>query len=93
MTVSVSFIAHVSEQEFGQLNEGYEIISKMILIPDDEQLFRYQRGDHIQVETRHGNRLWCRIEQLEKVVGDEQVLLILTLAARREQRSDTKLVP
>lgn len=88
MTFAVSFIVRVTEQEFGHLNEGYQIISKVILGPGDGQLFRYECGDCIQVETQHGNRLWCRINQLEKVVGDEQVVLILTLSARREKRGD-----
>lgn len=88
MTFSVNFIVRVTEQEFGHLNEGYQIISKVILGPDDEQLFRYECGDYIQVETQHGNRLWCRINQLEKVVGDEQVVLIFALTARGEKSGD-----
>jgi hypothetical protein len=51
----------------------------MILSPDDFKLFHYAEGDPIQVETDRGERLWCTISGLEKVVTEEGVLLIFQL--------------
>ncbi len=83
--IPVTFIIPgLSEGEIDLLNDGYEVISKMILSPDDDRLFRYGAGDRIQVETQNGNRLWCRIRQIERVEADEQVVLIFTLACDKK---------
>ena len=79
-SVKISFvISDLNEEDVRLLRDNYSIVSKMILTPDDYNLFRYKQGDLIQVETDHGNRLWCRIEELEKVEDHERVILILTL--------------
>lgn len=79
-SVKISFvISDLNEEDVRLLRDNYSIVSKMILTPDDYKLFRYNKGDRIQVETDHGNRLWCRIEDLEKVENPERIILILTL--------------
>lgn len=76
----ISFvIGDLTEENVRRLRDNYSIVSKMILTPDDYKLFRYKKGDPIQVETDHGNRLWCCIEELEKVQDPERVILIFTL--------------
>lgn len=82
--IPVTFvISALTEREVDLLNEGYEIISKMILTPEDDKLFRYEVNDRIQVETQNGRRLWCSIRQLEKVVTDERVVLMFTLVRHK----------
>jgi hypothetical protein len=72
-------ISELTEQEIDALKDDEIIISKMILSPDDYKLFHYKECDEIEVETEHGNRIWCRIKQLEVISGDERVILIFTL--------------
>lgn len=79
--IKVSFvISDLSSDEIEQLKHNYSIVAKMILTPDDYKLFRYGPGDQIQVQTQQGDRLWCRIEDLEKVESEERVILIFTLS-------------
>lgn len=96
MQVKISFvISDLSEENIKLLRENYSVVSKMILTPDDYALFRYREGDLIQVETHHGNRLWCRISHLEKVEdpGQEQVIIILTLSQAQLSDTDPDLSP
>ena len=80
MGIKVSFIiGEISADEFEQLKSGYAIVSKMILPPDDFKLFHYKEGELIQVETDHGNRLWCTIDHLEIIESEERVILIFTI--------------
>lgn len=80
MGIKISFIiGQLSDQEFEQLKEGYSIVSKMILPPDDYKLFHYKESQLIQVETNHGDRLWCTIQHLEILETEERVILIFTL--------------
>ena len=72
-------IGQLSNQEAEILEEGYPIVSKMILTPDDFQIFHYKEGDAIQVETNNGHRLWCKITDLEVVNKEDGVILIFTL--------------
>ena len=78
--IRITFIiSAITEEDLNLLQKGYSIVSKMILSPDDHRLFHYKIGDEIQVETQHGLRLWCNIEDLEKVEDHERVILIFTL--------------
>jgi hypothetical protein len=80
MDIKITFvIGELEEQEIESLKEGYSIITKMILTPEDHSLFHYKTGQEIQVETDHGNRLWCSISDLEILKDDEKVILIFTL--------------
>jgi hypothetical protein len=80
VTVRINFvIGQISDGDFEMLESGYNIISKMILTRDDFDLFHYSEGDRIQVETENGNRLWCRILNLETIGEEERILLIFTL--------------
>jgi hypothetical protein len=79
-TIHVRFvISELSEDDIQALRNADVIISKMILTPDDFRLFHYRTGDTIEVENQDGNRLWCRIQELEVVDSNEQVILIFTL--------------
>lgn len=80
MTVRINFvIGQISDGDFEMLESGYNVISKMILTRDDFDLFHYSEGDRIQVETENGNRLWCRILNLETIGEEDRILLIFTL--------------
>lgn len=81
MSIKITFIiGQLSIDEFEQLKNGYSIISKMILSPDDFKLFHYKQGDKIQVETKDGLRLWCKIDHLEVLKSEERVILIFKLS-------------
>jgi hypothetical protein len=78
--LKISFIiGQLSDDEIEVLQENRPLVSKMILSADDFQLFRYKKGDAIQVETHHGNRLWCKILELEIVEKSTGAILIFTL--------------
>jgi hypothetical protein len=80
MEYKINFIiSGIPEEEMEALKEGLTIITKMILTPDDFELFHYNKGGRIQVETGHGNRLWCIIDELEVVESNDRVILIFTL--------------
>jgi hypothetical protein len=85
--VKVTFVIGLREDEVEALRNDEIVVSKMILIPDDYELFRYREGDLIEAESQNGNREWCRIYQLEKVQQDDNIILIFTLekAGSREK--------
>ena len=86
--IHVRFIINeLTEQEVESLKNDEMIITKMILTPDDYQLFHYRAGDSIEVQTEHGNRLWCKIEHLESVSDDSRVILIFTLVRDQKAKS------
>lgn len=75
MGVKVNFIfGQLNANEIHSLKSGERILTKMILTPDDFSLFQYAEGDYIQVETEHGDRLWCTILDLEKVKSSTSYL-------------------
>lgn len=80
MSIKISFIiSEIPEDDLQGLRDGYTVIAKMILVPEDEKLFQYQKGDDIQVETENGNRLWCKILDLELMKNEDHILVIFTL--------------
>lgn len=79
MTIKINFVVGLSEGDFELLESGYNVVSKMILSKDDFDLFHYVEGERIQVETEDGNRLWCKILNLETIGEEERILLIFTL--------------
>jgi hypothetical protein len=88
MNVKINFIiGQLSDEELETLKNGYSIISKMILTPDDYGLFHYKEGDNIQVETDDGNRLWCAIEHLEVLNNDQGIIIIFTLLKSEKNTS------
>ena len=81
MGIKVSFIiGGISEHDFQSLREGYAIIAKMILSPEDHALFHYNKGNSIQAESSSGDRIWCRIVDLELILNNESTIVIFTLA-------------
>lgn len=72
-------IGKLTEDEVDRLRDGMPVISKMILSPDDYQVFNYREGDTIEIETHHGNRLWTTIRNLEVLEDEMRVILIFTL--------------
>jgi hypothetical protein len=83
--VPVRFIVgELSEEDVEALKHSQAIISKIILSYEDFRLFNYREGDTIQVETEHGNRLWCRIKNLEIINNEEAVIIIFTLQHHQE---------
>jgi hypothetical protein len=90
MSIKITFIiGQLSIDEFEQLKNGYSIISKMILAPDDFKLFHYNERDRIQVETKDGLRLWCDINHLEILKSEERVILIFTLSYAGSESTDS----
>ena len=80
MAIRINFvIGQISEGDFEMLESGYNVISKLIITKDDFDVFHYSEGDRIQVETENGNRLWCKILNLETLGEPDGVLLIFTL--------------
>jgi hypothetical protein len=85
--IKVTFVIGLREEEVEALKNDEVVVSKLILMPGDQEIFRYKEGDRIQVESPHGNREWCRIYQLESVTRENQTILIFTLEkAEVEQR-------
>lgn len=72
-------IGEITEDEVTSLCEGNEIISKMSMSHEDFKIFVYREGHEIEVETEHGNRIWCRITNLEIINKQDGVLVIFTL--------------
>jgi hypothetical protein len=72
-------LGRISDGDFGTLQHGEIVSSKMILTDDDYALFRYNEGDLIQIETDTGNRLWCNILHLEIIPEKDKNLLMFTL--------------
>lgn len=88
LDIKVTFIiGEINEEEVQSLNNGYFIISKMILTPDDYKLFRYKEGESIEVETAQGYRLWCTINHMEILQDEERVIIIFTLVKATEANS------
>ena len=75
-------IGKLTDEELHSLKEGRSIISKMLLLPDDYNLFRYHDGDDIEAETQDGNRIWTTIKDIEVVEDKERVIIILTLSSK-----------
>lgn len=73
------FIVGINEEELLALTNGEQIISKMLLTPDDFRVFHYAEGDEIESETPDGNRLWTTIEHMEIVEDDQRTIVILSL--------------
>jgi hypothetical protein len=80
MGIKVSFIiGGIVEEDFEALKEGYSINTKLILSQQDHELFHYNKGNGIQVESAKGDRLWCIIRDLEMIVNAENTLVMFTL--------------
>jgi hypothetical protein len=77
--IKITFVIGLREDEVEALKNDEMVVSKMILLPDDYLLFKYKEGDLIEAESQTGNREWCRINQLEKVQQDDNIILIFTL--------------
>jgi hypothetical protein len=69
------FIVGITEAELLALTDGEQIISKMLLIPDDYKVFHYREGDNIEAETPEGNRMWVVIRNMEVI--EDQVRTIV----------------
>lgn len=80
MGIKVSFvIGGIGEEDFQSLREGYSINTKLILSPQDHELFHYNKGNRIQVESSKGDRLWCTIRDLEVITNSENSIVMFTL--------------
>jgi hypothetical protein len=80
MSIKISFIiGALSDNDILALEEGYTVISKMILSPNDYNLFHYSVGQNIEVESMDGKRLLCEIVDLEVITDDMQTILIFSL--------------
>jgi hypothetical protein len=85
--IKVTFVIGLREEEVEALKNDEVVVSKLILLPGDQEIFRYKEGDRIQVESPNGNREWCRIYQLESITQENHTILIFTLEkAEVEQR-------
>ena len=73
------FIVELNHEELDILKGGGQVISKLLLVPDDYRVFHYSEGDTIQAETNEGNRITTRIRNLEIVEDTDRVIVILTL--------------
>ncbi len=69
----------LTDYQISLLKDGRQIDAKMILTLDDFKLFNYKTGDRIEAEAHTGDRVWCRIINLEKFEREENVILIFTL--------------
>jgi hypothetical protein len=72
-------VGDLTDEDLLNLKSDQAVISKLIITPDDFQLFNYREGDRIEVETEDGYRMWCTISNLEIVRNSERVIIILTL--------------
>ena len=80
MSIKINFvIGQISDGDFELLETAHKVTTKMILPIQDLEVFHYRVGDRIQVETQTGNRLWCKILELETIREEERVLMIFTL--------------
>ena len=73
------FVVGISEPDLLTLKNGEQVVSKMLLTPDDFQVFHYSEGDEIEAETPDGNRIWTRIRFMEIIEDDHRTIIILTL--------------
>lgn len=76
------FVVGISEGEMLALKDGQQIISKMLLTPDDYRVFHYSEGEDIEAETPRGNRLWTTINHMEVIEDDQRTIVILSLTHR-----------
>ena len=84
-TFSMRFIVgKLSNEELYALREGQTVISKMLLLPEDYQVFHYREGDHIEAETPEGDRIWTNIRNMEIIEDDVRVIVILTLVQKSQ---------
>lgn len=72
-------IGKLSDEELLTLKRGEPLISKMLLTPQDYQVFHYREGDEIEAETQDGNRIWTIIRQMEVLEDEERTIIIFTL--------------
>lgn len=80
MGIKVSFIiGGITEYDFQALKEGYSINTKLILTPQDHELFHYNKGNSIQVESSRGDRLWCMIKDLEMITNNDNAIVMFNL--------------
>jgi hypothetical protein len=78
--VTIRFIVgELIDDDVMALKNGQAVISKMILSHEDRKLFSYEEGDSIEVESEHGYRHWCRIDNLELIEKEDGVIVIFTL--------------
>jgi hypothetical protein len=82
------FIVGITEAELLALTDGEQIISKMLLIPDDYKVFHYREGDNIEAETPEGNRMWVVIRNMEVIEDQVRTIVILTLAKQTSKKKD-----
>ena len=75
-------IGKLSDEELLTLKRGEPLISKMLLTPQDYQVFHYREGDEIEAETQDGNRIWTVIRQMEVLEDEERIIIIFTLLHR-----------
>jgi hypothetical protein len=80
-------IGKLSDEELLILKQGGPVICKMLLSPQDYQVFHYKEGDEIEAETQDGNRIWAIIRQMEVVEDEQRVIIIFTLIQRPEDKT------
>lgn len=81
----IRFIGSIREDELHALKSGAEVISKMLLTPDDFQAFHYAEGDAIEAETPDGNRIWTTIRRIEVIDDSYRKIVILSLTNNQKQ--------
>ena len=79
-------VGKLTDEEWQTLNRGELIISKMLLTPDDYEVFHYKEGDEIEAETQDGNRIWTIIRNIEIVEDEQRVIIILTLFTKDSRK-------
>ena len=72
-------IGELSDMEIDDLRHMQVITSKLLLNAADFELFKYQPGDRIEVESHDGYRQWCEILDLEVIRSEADVILIFSL--------------
>lgn len=72
-------IGKLTDEELLTLKNGDPLITKMLLTPDDYNVFHYKEGDEIEAETQDGNRIWTIIRHMEIVELEDQVIIMFTL--------------
>lgn len=72
-------VGKLSDDEWLALRNGEPVVSKLLMVPDDYQVFHYKQGDAIEAETEEGNRIWTTIQNMEIISDTKSVVAILTL--------------
>ncbi len=75
-------IGQLTEEELEALKRDEAVITKMLLVPDDYNVFHYKEGDEIEAQTPDGNRIWTIIRNMEVLPVDERYMIIFTLIRR-----------